>query len=48
MTIKRDKRIDGEFDFPLPKRKANPSTEDKEKLRKLLEKYGQSTEQTIK
>lgn len=48
MSIKRDKRIDGEFDFPLPERKTNPTKEDKEKLRKLLEKYGQPTEQINK
>ena len=40
MVIKRDGRIDGEFDFPLPKRKLNPSKEDIEKLEKLLAKYG--------
>ena len=41
MEIKRDKCIDGEFDFPLPERKANPTAEDKEKLQRLLKKYGQ-------
>ena len=42
MEIKRDKRIDGEFDFPLPERKVNPTDEDKAKLLALLEKYGKS------
>ena len=41
MAITRDKRVDGEFDFPLPTRKENPTKEDKEKLQRLLEKYGQ-------
>ena len=39
MSIKRDKRIDGEYDPPLPERTVNPTKEDKEKLKKLLEKY---------
>ena len=39
MNIKRDKRIDGEYDPPLPERSGKPTQEDKEKLKKLLEKY---------
>lgn len=39
MNIKRDKRIDGEYDPPLPKRVANPSAEDRKKLAEILEKY---------
>lgn len=39
MSTKRDKRIDGEYDRPLPERIANPTKEDKEKLQKILAKY---------
>lgn len=39
MSTKRDKRVDGEYDRPLPERIANPTKADKEKLAKLLEKY---------
>ena len=39
MSIKRDKRIDGEYDPPLPKRSATPSKEDREKLEKLFQRY---------
>lgn len=39
MSYNRDKRIDGEYDPPLPERNANPTKEDKEKLKKLLKKY---------
>ena len=39
MAYMRDKRIDGEYDPPLPKRIEQPTKEDKEKLKKLLEKY---------
>ena len=39
MNIERDKRIDGEYDPPLPERIVEPTEEDKEKLRKLLEQY---------
>lgn len=38
-TKLRDKRIDGEYDPPLPKRIVNPTEEDLKKLEKLLEKY---------
>ena len=39
MSIKRDERIDGEYDPPLPERPAKPTEEDKEKLKKLLERH---------
>ena len=39
MSIKRDKRIDGEYDPPLPERPIKPSEDDKEKLKRLLEIY---------
>lgn len=39
MPTKRDKRIDGEYDRPLPERIGTPTREDEEKLAKLLEKY---------
>lgn len=39
MSKLRDKRIDGEYDRPLPERIANPTKEDREKLKKILEKY---------
>lgn len=39
MSAKRDKRIDGEYDRPLPDRIVNPTKEDKKKLAKLLKKY---------
>lgn len=39
MNIKRDKRIDGEYDPPLPERPVKPTEADKEKLKKLFEKY---------
>ena len=39
MSNIRDKRIDGEYDRPLPERIANPTKEDQEKLNKILEKY---------
>ena len=44
MDLNRDIRINGEQDFPLPERKVNPTAEDKEKLKKLLEKYGQTVD----
>lgn len=39
MSTNRDKRVDGEYDRPLPERIINPTKEDKEKLARLLEKY---------
>ena len=39
MSIKRDKRIDGEYDRPLPERIVKPTEKDKERLKKLIEKY---------
>ena len=38
MSIKRDKRIDGEYDRPLPERIVNPTEEDKKRLKKLHKK----------
>ena len=37
--VKRDMRIDGEYDRPLPERIENPTKEDKEKLQQLMNKY---------
>lgn len=42
MSTKRDRRVDGEYDRPLPERIVNPTKEDKEKLQKILAKYGKS------
>lgn len=39
MSYNRDKRIDGEYDPPLPERNTNPTKEEQEKLERLLEKY---------
>ena len=39
MSTKRDKRIDGEYDRPLPERIVNPTEDDKKKLAELLKKY---------
>ena len=39
VSYNRDKRIDGEYDPPLPKRNTNLTKEEQEKLEKLLEKY---------
>ena len=39
MSTKRDKRIDGEYDRPLPDRIANPTKEDEAKLQAVLAKY---------
>lgn len=39
MSVKRDKRIDGEYDRPLSAKIENPTKEDREKLKQLLEKY---------
>lgn len=39
MPEERDRRIDGEYDRPLPERITNPTEEEKERLAKLLEKY---------
>ena len=39
MNIKKDKRIDGEYDPPLPKRPVNPTEAEKEKMKKDLEKF---------
>ena len=39
MSYNKDKRIDGEYDPPLPERNSTPTKEDKERLQKLLEKY---------
>ena len=39
MSIERDERIDGEYDPPLPERIVEPTAKDKEKLKRLLEKY---------
>ena len=44
MSIKRDKRIDGEYDRPLSPVNPNPSKEDKEKLQQLIEKYTKMAE----
>ena len=40
MSTVRDKRIDGEYDRPLPERIEKPTKEDREKLKRLLAKYG--------
>ena len=40
MSNVRDKRIDGEYDRPLPERINKPTREDREKLKRLLDKYG--------
>ena len=40
MSTVRDKRIDGEYDRPLPERIEKPTKEDREKLERLLAKYG--------
>ena len=37
--FKKNKRINGEYDPPLPPKNTNLSKEDKEKLKQLLEKY---------
>ena len=42
MSTKRDKRIDGEYDRPLPDRIVNPTKEDEEKLQAVLAKYNKS------
>ena len=39
MSIERDERIYEEYDPPLPERIKNPTKEDKEKLKRLTEKY---------
>lgn len=39
MSDKRDKRIDGEYDRPLPERIEKPTKEDREKLKRILNKY---------
>ena len=39
MSTMRDKRVDGEYDRPLPEIIAEPTKEEKERLEKLLEKY---------
>lgn len=39
MSNMRDKRIDGEYDPPLPKRIANPIKEEIEKLEQIIAKY---------
>lgn len=39
MAAERDKRIDGEYDPPLPERSDTLSTEDIEKLEKLFQRY---------
>lgn len=39
MSTLRDKRIDGEYDRPLPERISKPTKEDREKLKRILEKY---------
>lgn len=39
MSYNKDKRIDCEFDPPLPERNTNLNKEDKEKLKNLLQKY---------
>lgn len=39
MSTKRDKRIDGEYDRPLPERIDKPTKADQERLKVLLEKY---------
>lgn len=42
MSTKRDKRIDGEYDRPLPDRIVNPTKEEEEKLQAVLAKYNKS------
>lgn len=39
MSNVRDKRVDGEYDRPLPERITNPTQADQDKLKKLLAKY---------
>ena len=39
MSYNKDKRIDGEYDPPLPKRDTILTKDDKEKLEKFLKKY---------
>ena len=36
MSTMRDKRVDGEYDRPLPERIAEPTKEEKERLEKLV------------
>lgn len=42
MSNVRDKRIDGEYDRPLPARVDKPTEEDQERLKELLDKYSKS------
>jgi hypothetical protein len=44
VSIKRDPRIDGEYDRPLPERIETPTKEDLEKLQRLLGKYTKKSE----
>jgi hypothetical protein len=44
VSIKRDPRIDGEYNRPLPERIETPTKEDLEKLQRLLEKYTKRAE----
>lgn len=44
MLPEKDKRIDGEYDPPLPQRIAKPSEEDKAKLNEIINKYWQMTQ----
>nr|DAN88939.1 MAG TPA: hypothetical protein [Caudoviricetes sp.] len=37
--LKNIKRVDGEYDRPLPERITEPTKEEKERLERLLEKY---------
>lgn len=48
MAYKRDKRIDGEYDRPLPERIEKPTKEDREKLKKLLQKYETMKQQRLR
>ena len=42
MSDKRDTRIDGEYDRPLPPIIPNPTKEDLEKLQQIIDKYAKA------